>query len=74
MAAALIVLNVVAVRAFYDVYRGQCYSWRFAESFFIKESSLDQSAVLDRMRSRSFVECCVACDMLENCSGVAFRD
>ena len=59
---------------FYNTYRGQCYSWSYADSFFIKENSLDPSAVLDQAESRSFVECCMACDAPQGCSGVAFRD
>ena len=59
---------------FYSVYRGQCYSWSYADSFFIKENSLDLSTVLDQVESRSFVECCTVCDVSQGCSGVAFRD
>ena len=52
----------------------ECYSWRYTDVFFIKESSLAESAVLDRVESRSFVECCVKCDASLGCIGVAYRE
>ena len=68
-------LRLILCQEFHNVYRGQCYSWSYADSFFIKENSLDPSAVLDQVERRSFVECCMACDVSpRGCSAVAFRD
>ena len=55
--------------------RGQCYWWSYANSFVIRKSSLDlTSIIIARKVVRSFVECCMTCDVSNGCSGVVYRE
>jgi hypothetical protein len=61
-----------------------CESWSYTDVLFIKATSLASSAVLDRVASRSFLQCAAKCGAyrvrvdecgaVQGCSGVAFRD
>ena len=61
------------VAGFYNVQRGNCYSYSFADTFRINETSFAQLDVLESAEKRSFVECCLMCDFGEGCSGVAYK-
>ena len=70
-----VMCHMIASAEFYNVHKGSCYWWSYADSFFITASSLDQSGgvVVERYEKRSFVECCVSCDVSGGCAGVAYR-
>ncbi len=58
--------DVVTVRA--------CSSWRYEDAFYVTRASVAEAAVVQRVHSRSFVECCAACLSHASCSGVTFRE
>ena len=49
----------------------------FHEAFFIRATSLNELAVIEKVKTRSLVQCCTKCDVsyiYKGCSGVAYRD
>ena len=61
------------VSGLFNVQRGNCYSYSFADSFHINETSFAQLDVLENAEKRSFVECCLMCNFGEGCAGVTYK-
>jgi len=57
-----------------NTHKGHCYWWTFGDYFFIDKEQITNSLVMTRTSARSFLECCIQCDVSQGCTGVAYAD
>ena len=56
----------------YNAYQGQCFTWSYSDAFSVPPTALEKSTILSKSAERSFLECCMKCNMSSGCIGVAF--
>ena len=63
---------LVFSQSLYNVYKEKNYGWSFADRFLVNNINSDD--VIKRVDVRSFVECCIMCDVWTGCKAVAYMD